>query len=121
MSEPFIFNGKHQPSVMILGVFHFDYPGLDAYNEQFWLDVLLEDKQQEIDDLLNPLKEYKPTKILVELNRIESDSLFNARYSGYLNGNFDISGRRNEVYQLGFKLAEKMNHTKIYCVDAMPE
>ena len=120
MLEPFTFKGKHQPSVMILGVFHFDYPGLDAYKEQHQLDVLSEERQQEIDDLFKLLKEYRPTKILLEADRIESDSLLNARYNAYLKKEFDISDRRNEIYQLGFKLAEKMNHDRIYCIDAVP-
>ncbi len=119
MLEPFTFNGKHQPSVMILGVFHFDYPNLDAYKVQHQLDVLSEERQQEVDDLLRLLKEYKPTKILLEIDRVKSDSLFNARYEDYLNDKFDISNRRNEVYQLGFKLAKQMNHERIYCIDAM--
>ena len=121
MLEPFTFNGKHQPSIMILGVFHFDYPNLDAYKEHHQLNVLLENRQQEIAELLMLLKEYKPTKILLEIDRVGRDSLFNVRYKEYLDGKFDISNRKNEIYQLGFKLAKSMGHDRIYCVDAMPE
>ena len=120
MPGPFTFNGKHQPDIMIFGVFHFDYPNLDAYKEQHQLDVLSDSRQQEIEELLKLLKEYKPTKILLEADRIESDSLLNAYYNGYLKGEFDITSRRNEIYQLGFKLAKSMHHDSIYCVDAMP-
>ena len=57
----------------------------------------------------------------MEWDRIQSDSITNERYLKYLNGTFSIDDKRNEVYQLGFKLAKKMGHKKIYCSDASAE
>lgn len=120
IAEPFTFKGKHQPSIMILGVFHFDYPNLDAYKEKHQLDVLSAERQQELDSLRALLKAYKPTKIMLEINRVKGDSTINSRYQEYLAGTFDIGNRRDEIYQLGFKLANDMNHSRVYAVDAMP-
>ncbi len=71
--------------------------------------------------LLKQIAEYKPTKILVEWDRIQSDSITNERYLEYFNGTFSIDNKSNEVYQLGFKLAKKLGHKKIYCSDASAE
>ena len=119
MLEPFIFVGKHQPSVMILGVFHFG-ANLDMRQSTSVFDIFSERRQEELDDLLNLLKKYRPTKIMVEVDRISADSIINVRYQEYLSGELDISNRPAELYQIGFRLAKMMQHDRIYCVDAMP-
>jgi len=117
--EPFAFEGKHQPSVMILGVFHFG-DNADIRQEKHDADILSKKRQQEIAVLLNMLKEYKPTKIMFESDRIENDSISNVQYKKFLSGEFDISKHRSEEYQIGFRLAKMMKHNRIYCIDAMP-
>lgn len=112
------FIGKHKAKAMILGVFHFANPQNDSYKPKFEVDILSEKRQLEIDELLSKVADYKPTKILIEANRIRSDSLLNAHYTNYLKGSFDIGKETNEIFQLGFKLAEKLEHNKIYSTDA---
>jgi hypothetical protein len=51
--------------VMILGVFHFDNPGLDIANIQVE-NVLGDKRQAEIRQILDGLERFKPTKIAVE-------------------------------------------------------
>ncbi|MCC6411219.1 MAG: hypothetical protein IT270_06150 [Saprospiraceae bacterium] len=121
ISDPDLFVGKHKAKAMILGVFHFDNPGLDSYKPKFPFNILEKKRQEELEILLNQIAEYKPTKILVEWSRIRDDSVANERYIKYLNGTFSIDDKRNEVYQLGFKLAKKMGHKRIYCSDASAE
>ncbi|MDH4474626.1 MAG: DUF5694 domain-containing protein [Fluviicola sp.] len=121
ISDPDQFIGKHKAKAMVLGVFHFDDPGLDGYKPKFAFNILEKKRQEELEILLNQIAEYKPTKILVEWDRIQSDSIANERYQEYLNGTFSIDDKRNEVYQLGFKLAKKMGHKRIYCSDASAE
>lgn len=112
------FIGKHKAKAMMLGVFHFSNPQRDSYKPKFEVDVLSEKRQLEIDQLLSKIVEYKPTKILIEANRIRSDSLLNAHYNNYLKENFSIQKEKNEIFQLGFKLAEKLGHERIYSTDA---
>src|SRR5690606_36460044 len=117
-NDPNQFIGKHKAKAMVLGVFHFSNPGLDSYKEKFPLNILEEGKQRELETLLNKIAAYKPTKILVEWNRIKADSITNVRYQNFLKDSFDISDKTNEVYQIGFKLAKKLGHNRTYCSDA---
>ena len=121
ISDPNLFIGKHRAKAMVLGLFHFHNPGLDGYKPKYPFNILEQKRQEELEILLKQLAEYKPTKILVEWDRIRDDSIANERYLNYLDGTFSIDDKSNEVYQLGFKLAKKLGHKKIYCSDATAE
>ena len=118
LSDPTEFIGKHKPKATVLGVFHFNNPGLDDYKPKFSVDIFSSKRQAELTELIKNLAEYNPTKILVEVARKESDSLLNDRYTNYLNGTFDISDKASETYQLGFRLAKRLEHDRIYASDA---
>lgn len=118
IEDPNLFVGKHKTKAMVLGVFHFDNPNLDSYKPKFSFNILENKRQAELDTLLSKIAEYKPTKILLEWPRIRMDSITTERYQKYLNGSFDITDKTNEVYQIGFKLAKKLGHNKVYCSDA---
>lgn len=118
ISDPDLFIGKHKAKAMVLGVFHFANPGLDSYKPKYAFNILEEKRQGELEMLLSKIAEYKPTKILLEWDRIEMDSIVSDRFQKYLNGTFSIDDKSNEVYQIGFKLAKKLGHKKIYCSDA---
>ncbi|TBW29972.1 DUF5694 domain-containing protein [Gramella sp. KN1008] len=111
------FADQHKTKVAVLGVFHFNNPGLDSYKPKFTVDILSEKRQSEIELLLKSLSEFKPTKILLEVSRKENDSLLTARYQQYLKGEYDICEKRNEIFQLGFRLAEQLGHQDIYASD----
>lgn len=118
VADPDIFIGNYKASVMILGVFHFSNPGLDSYKPKFPFDILEKERQEELNILLEKIAKYKPTKILLEWNRIQRDSIANNKFQQYLKGDFDIDDKTNEVYQIGFKLAKSLGHNRIYCSDA---
>lgn len=118
IEDPNLFVGKHKTKAMVLGVFHFDNPSLDSYKPKFPFNILEDKRQAELDTLLSKIAEYKPTKILLEWPRIKMDSITNQRYQNYLKGTFDIKDKSNEVYQIGFKLAKRLGHNRIYCSDA---
>lgn len=118
IEDPNIFIGKNKTKAMVLGVFHFDNPSLDSYIPKFPFNILDNKRQAELDALLTKIAEYKPTKILLEWPRIKMDSITNERYQNYLNGSFEINDKSNEVYQIGFKLAKKLGHNRVYCSDA---
>lgn len=108
ISDPDLFVGKNKAEVMVLGVFHFHNPGLDAYKPKYPFDILESSRQDELELLLQQLARYKPTKILVEWDRIKADSIANVHYQSYLRGTFSIDDKRNEVYQIGFRLAKML-------------
>lgn len=117
-ASPSEFIGDYKSKAMILGVFHFSNPGHDTYKEKYTVDILSEKRQNEIDELIQKLQEFNPTKILIEAPRIKYDSIYNLRYQDYLKGTFDISDKTDERYQVGFKLAKILGHDRIYASDA---
>lgn len=120
-ASPNKFVGKHQAKAMVLGVFHFDNPGLDDYKPKYPFNILEQKRQEELERLLNQIAEYKPTKILLERNRVLKDSSINNQYQNYLLGKFKLDKASDEIYQIGFKLAKKLGHKRIYCSDASAE
>lgn len=121
ITDPNLFIGNHKAKVMVLGVFHFSNPKLDGYKPKFPFNILETKRQSELDTLLEKIAKFKPTKILLEWNRIKMDSLTNERYQSYLKSEFNIDDKTNEVYQIGFKLAKKLGHKRVYCSDADAE
>ncbi len=103
--------------VMILGTFHFAYPNLDRIKieEKDQLDFTSPERQKEIEQLVEQIAQFKPTKIAVEL-KTWSQHKIDSLYNEYLKGNYELP--INESYQVGFRLAKMLNHKRVYCVDA---
>jgi hypothetical protein len=101
--------------VMLLGTYHFQDAGLDWYKPQHDMNILSNQRQQEIHEVVSLLTAFEPTKIAVERRTDRQDEL-NHEYLAYLQGDFTIPG--NEVYQLGFRLAKHLGHQYIYSIDA---
>lgn len=99
--------------VLVLGVYHMANPGRDIFNTQAD-DVLSPKRQQEIAELAAVLKKFQPTKIAVEKDY--GQETVQKQYADYLAGTAPLS--RNEVEQIGFRLAKDLGHTTIYPVDA---
>ncbi len=96
--------------VMVVGVFHMSNPGHDLHNLKAD-DVLEPKRQREIAALTDALARFKPTKVGVEW----PPDLVTERYKQYLAGTLPPS--RNEVVQLGFRLA-KTTGAEVYSLDA---
>jgi hypothetical protein len=100
------------PSIALFGTFHFastsDYSSMDLD------DFRSTKRQKEIRLLIEALKTYRPTKIMVEYPYRKEDKL-NDDYKEYLNGIYTLS--INEIDQLGFRLAKELGHQKLYCID----
>ncbi|MEW6732994.1 MAG: DUF5694 domain-containing protein, partial [Acidobacteriota bacterium] len=104
---------EKKPSLLILGSYHMDNPGADLVNMQTD-DVLNPQRQREIGELMKRLKRFRPTKIAVEVSTKEESKLL-SNYQKYLNNEYQLG--RNEVDQVGFRLAKEMNLKKVYPVD----
>ena len=102
-----------KPTVMILGTYHMDNPGTDSVNFEAD-DVLTAKRQRELQQLIEQLARFNPTKIAVEADT-SLDAEVNAEYQDYLKGVYQPG--RSEGEQVSFPLARKMQHPKIYCVD----
>lgn len=102
--------------IMMLGTFHFDDAGLDGYKPKHRLDLLSPRRQVEVAVVLNSLARFKPNKIAVEWPA-EHQAALDAEFEKYLAGSENSAGP-NEVYQLGFRLARRLGHRRVYAVDA---
>jgi hypothetical protein len=91
-------------------------PGRDVVNMQVD-DVLAPKRQAEIAEVNATLKKFQPTKIAVEASF--SDDATARRYAEYLAGKHELT--RNEVQQIGFRLAKELGHKTVYGVDVAGE
>lgn len=98
--------------VLVLGTFHMANPGRDIFNAQVD-DMLSPARQQQIAELVEVLQRFRPTKVAIEA---EANSERVARnYAAYLAGSYSLS--RNEIDQIGYRMAKTMGHAKVYPID----
>ncbi len=102
--------------VLVLGVYHMSNPGRDIFNMQAD-DVLAPKRQAEIVEVIETLKRFHPTKIAVEGD--VGDDRLPQRYADYLAGKHELT--RNEIEQIGFRLAKELGHQTVYPVDVETE
>ena len=98
--------------VLFIGSYHMHNPGADEFNLEAD-DVLVQKRQDEIQEVVDLLKQFNPTKIAIEASR--DDSLTLARYSAYKNDKQELG--KSEREQIGFRLAKLLNHKNIYPID----
>jgi hypothetical protein len=88
-------------------------PGRDVANMEAD-DVLSARRQREVAQLIQVLRTFRPTKIAVEASitstRVPRD------YAAYRAGTYTLT--RNEVDQIGYRLAQVLGHETVYPVDA---
>ncbi len=104
-----------KPELLLLGTFHFRDAGLDGYKPKFSVDILSEKRQREVEDLVERLAAFKPTKIAVEWKKEKDQPFLDSLYGEYLAGRYKLG--QNEIYQVCFRLGKKLGHKKLYCVD----
>jgi hypothetical protein len=96
--------------VMVVGTFHMANPGKDIHNSKVD-DVLTPRRQAEIAAVTEHLLRFKPIKVMAEW----SAATVAERYKSYLDGALPPS--RNEVVQLGFRLAKAGLAEGMYGID----
>ena len=106
-------DARIKPTLVILGTYHMGTPGNNVVNPEV-ADVSTPERQKQIVELVEKLKKFKPTKIVVECD-LEDDAKTQEIYNKYLSGSYQLS--KNETDQIGFRLAKESGHKKVYCVD----
>ncbi|MCM3670601.1 DUF5694 domain-containing protein [Mesobacillus maritimus] len=86
--------------LILVGTFHFEQH-----------EDILQKKKQEIEQLVDFLAEYHPTKIALEWESSSEDELNTA----YLHS--DGQYTKDEIQQIGFRLAKKQQHDHVYAVN----
>lgn len=98
---------KEPIEVLVLGVFHFNQA--PAYNA-----VDKPEQQKEIEALTQSLARFNPDKIVLEYLP-EEQARYDSLYQTYRNGNHELTV--NERQQIGFRLADQLNHPGVYGID----
>ena len=104
-----------KPQLLMLGTFHFADKGLDNYKPKYSLDILSPERQREIKDLVALLAAYQPTKIAIEW-RPDRQAFADSLYAVYRSGG--LREEKSETVQVAFRLADRLGHERLYCVDA---
>lgn len=106
---------KDKAHVLVVGTFHFDYPGLDAHQSapENKIDVLKEPKKSEVTELVNYIKTFKPNKIAIEAKPGWGAT---EKLRKYKAGEF--RNERDERFQLGMRIAEEIGLDTLYQLDA---
>ncbi|NZA27234.1 hypothetical protein H0E84_12660 [Luteimonas sp. SJ-92] len=99
--------------VMLVGMYHMHNPGADMFNIEVD-DVLSETRQAEIARLTERLAEWRPDLVMVEWSRGDAAGMA-ARYADYRAGG--VRDSRNEIMQLGFRLADRLDHPRLAAID----
>jgi hypothetical protein len=104
--------GGSPAQVLILGTHHFG--GSTDYMGSVAEDIMTPRRQREVEALVEVLETFRPTRIAVEVP-LSSDSALNVNYRRYLAGERQLG--RSEDEQIGFRLAARLNHSRIYAID----
>ncbi|MGD6962271.1 DUF5694 domain-containing protein [Fictibacillus phosphorivorans] len=86
--------------IILVGTYHFEQHA-----------EVIKDKEYEIERLVEYLLDFNPTKIALEWEMEFNDEL-NKEYKDS-KGNYSL----NEIQQIGFRLAQKLQHENVYAVD----
>lgn len=111
MAQSYINDELNKPSIAMLGTFHFAGSS-DAMSLKVD-DLSNVNKQLEIKELVKVLGEFKPTKVILEYTK--ENSAIDSLYQAYLKGSYSLN--INERQQVGFRLASKMGHKRVYPAD----
>ena len=106
---------EDRAQVLVVGTFHFDYPGLDAMKskDEDKIDVLKEPKKTEVLELVEYIKKFKPNKIA-----IEAFDSWNAtgKLREFAKGEY--RDRRDERYQIAMRVAADLGLDTLYSIDS---
>lgn len=104
---------SQRPALLIVGVPHFANPGRDIVNMRI-ADVTTDQRQREIEAVVERLAAFKPTRIAVEWSAARQDQL-DRRYADYVAGRYALSP--DEIDQIGLRLAARIGLKRIDAVD----
>lgn len=111
------FNSQKKSKVMILGTFHFNDGGHDAFKPRFTVDIRSVKRQTEVGELVALLAKFKPTKVAIE-SMPQRQKFHDSLYTEFINKRY--APGENETYQVSYRLAALMRHKKVYNIDAPP-
>jgi hypothetical protein len=109
------FKNQKKSKVMLLGTFHFNDGGNDAYKPIYSVNIKSPERQAEVKKLVELLAKFKPTKVTIE-NMPERQRFHDSLYTEFINSRYEPGS--NEIYQVCYRLAALLGHKKLYTIDA---
>ena len=105
---------RQQPAVLLVGTFHFAYYNFDAHKTDTsqQVNILSPKKQEEMQELLRYIGQFKPTKIAVEGGR--NTGYLMSRYRAWKKGK---PLGKDETEQIGFRVMDQFSLDTIYGVN----
>jgi len=105
--------------VLLVGTFHF--ANFNPENngdivQKKISDVLTDENQTELENIALRIAEFKPDRIFVEESYKRQKKL-DSIFSSFSKSTNYKTAKRQETYQLAFRVAKKLNHTKVYGID----
>ncbi len=82
-------DAKVKSTLVVLGTYHMGTPGNNVVNPKV-ADITAPERQKQIIELVEKLKKFKPTKIVVECD-LEADAKTQEIYNRYLSGSYQLS------------------------------
>ena len=103
--------------VLTLGTFHFAFHNRDVHKtlKENEIDVLSPRYQKEIKIIVENLSRFKPTIVAIESD-LKNQSKIDSLYNLYCDDKYELG--RNEIEQIGFRLAKRMGLKKLHCTNA---
>lgn len=95
--------------VLLIGTFHYNNPGADVVKTKSF-DILKDESQKELGLIASKIIKFNPTKVFVEWDFDEQTAL-DSLYKLYKNDNYFTNDnlsdfyRKNEIFQLAFRVA----------------
>src|ERR1043166_790545 len=78
-------DARTKPTLVILGTYHMGTPGNNVVNPKV-ADITTPERQQQLVELVDKLKRFKPTKIVLECDS-DTEAKTQGAYEKYLSGN----------------------------------
>ena len=110
----FLREDQPRARLLLLGVFHFANPGLDAHKPENGFDALSAKRQEQIAEVLDRLARFHPTRIAVEYPRDRQAGL-DEEYARFLAG--ESKPEADETYQIAFRLGQRLGLDRLYAID----
>ena len=103
-------SGETAIQVLVLGTFHMGADP-DPLNPTV-ADLMADRRQEELDELVERLGKFKPTKVALEAL---SDAEVLASYRSFVAG--ELPAKADERQQVGFRLAHLVGHSEVHGID----
>lgn len=110
---------KEALQVLLIGTFHFENfdPSKNGDIIQKKIcDVLTENNQKELARIAKKIVAFAPTKIFVEYP-FKKQAKLDTIYQAFPSKAIFKHQKRNEIYQLAFRVAKQLQHNKIFAMD----